>query len=830
MKLKIALPIVAILFSFNAFSTHPDKTKERSAAEIYQELLKFKTVGKVLYLAAHPDDENTRLIAYFENYEHINTGYLSLTRGDGGQNLIGTEKGAALGILRTQELLEARKTDGGKQYFTRAVDFGYSKTTTESLDKWDSLKVLSDVVWVIRNVRPDVIITRFPPDKNAGHGHHSSSAVLAEIAFKLAGDATAFPEQLQYIKPWSPTRLYMNTGRWWYKNIEEEAANNPDIIRVDVGKYSETLGLSIGEIAALSRSKHQSQGFGSGLTRGEILEYLKYVAGSKAANNNIFDGINTKWTRIKGAEKILSLTDQVIQKFLANPFHPENIVPALIGIHEQLEKLPKDPTITEKMAELKKLIFNCAGIFTEATAPNYYVTNFDSLAISFSAVNRSNLNVVVKSVAFNAAKTDSAQVLQENKLQTFDLKSRVNYDPNYFSPYWLQNGYTNMYEVNNLQLIGKPENAATFFANAVISINGKEFMVNEPVYYKWVDDAKGELYRPCIFVPKMTVNLTESAYILKAGSDKKVTVKVKSFQKLSTSELHLNMPSGWSCTPTSFNFEIENEGAEQTFDFMVKAPNGESNGTIEPYIASNKSQYTDAWYEINYSHILPQTYFLKSKSQLVSLNVAIKGSTIGYIKGAGDEIPAALNQLGYAVTDLDIKSIKAEDLKSLDAIIIGIRAYNVVPELAFQNKVLFDYVNKGGTLVIQYNTSRETVTEELTPYPLKLGRDRVTEEDAKATLLQTDHELFTTPNKIEEADFDNWVQERGLYFASEWDAQFKALISWNDTNEKPLEGGLLVADYGKGKVIFTGISFFRQLPAGVPGAFKLFANIVSYGK
>lgn len=817
--------ILAVLFFLLSISTFAQR--QLNSSEIKLALKKLNTLGSVLYIAAHPDDENTRLIAYMANERMVRTGYLSLTRGDGGQNLVGTEKGPLMGVLRTQELLEARKIDGGEQFFTRAVDFGYSKTAEETFAKWDKQKVLADVVWAIRKFRPDVIITRFPATSRAGHGHHTASAILAEEAFDLAGDPKAFPEQLTYTSVWQPKRLYLNTSTWWDKDLPTKATDNPEqYTTIDVGTYNALLGKSYSEIASESRTMHKSQGFGSGKVRGSKLEYLELVKGEKSSNNDIFNGIDISWGKIKGAETIAKHMVNTTLSF--DMEHPESVVPLLLETHQLIDRLPDSEWKQIKLSEIRSIISAATGLFVEVRADHYSTTSGSEIELSIDLVNRSNLKIKLINVKYGEKDTLINTSLNNN--QALSFKSNF-ICPNIQStnPYWLNNDFEGLYTVDTQDLIGKPQNQPALSVYFNFKINDVFFPVIREVIYKHTDRVKGEIYRPFVILPKVTANISDNVYVFSDSNSKEISVTLKTHKENETGNVSLSLPEGWKSEPSSLQYELKTKNEEKIVVFNVTPSNTESVGDVK-VILNNENKTAKSLVTIEYDHIQTQTLLPEAKAKLVRLNVAIKGKNIGYIKGAGDEVPTALEQLGYTVTMLDENSLKNSDLSQYDAIVAGIRTYNTNKYMPNVYNKLMEYVKDGGNYVVQYNTNRKVDTKTMAPYPLTLSRGRVTVEEAKVTFLAPKHLIMNTPNKITKADFDGWVQERGLYFPNEWDKNYTPILGWNDPNEEMTKGSLLVANYGKGSFIYTGISFFRELPAGVSGAFKLFANIVSYGK
>ena len=823
MNMKNGLLLLSLILSFSVVGQ-----KQLNSSEIKLALKKLNTLGSVLYIAAHPDDENTRLIAYMANERMARTGYLSLTRGDGGQNLIGTEKGPLMGVVRTQELLEARKIDGGEQYFTRAVDFGYSKTPEETFEKWNKQEVLADVVWAIRKFRPDVIITRFPPTSKAGHGHHTASAILAEEAFDLAGNPKAFPDQLNYTSVWQPKRLFLNASTWWDKELPAKAKANPTAYTsIDIGTYNTLLGKSYSEIASESRTMHKSQGFGSAKQRGTKLEYLKLLKGDQF-NTDLFDGVDITWKAIKDGDQVEQLLLKASTDFNAD--QPEKIVSTLFEAYALIDKLPDNNKWKWiKLNEIRNVISACAGLFIEVTANDYSTTAGNEFEITTTLINRSDLKVELENIKYNENDTAVTAILNNNIPFTF--KSKITCDNNIFkqtNPYWLNDDFEGLYIVPSQDLVGMPQNRSSFPVFFTLKINDVYFPAFRQITYKWTDRVKGEIYRPFFATPKVTANISDPVYVFSSDHPKEIRVTLKGHQENLKGDVSLKLPDGWKSEPSSIAYAFETKNQEQVAVFTVTPSKNEGAEKIGVFL--NSKEAASSLVSIEYDHIQIQTLLPEASAKIVRLNVAIKGKKVGYIKGAGDEVPTALEQLGYDVVMLNENSLKNSDLSQYDVIVAGIRTYNTNKYMANVYERLMTYVENGGNYVVQYNTNRRVNTKTMAPFPLELSRDRVTVEEAAVTFLAPDHAIMNTPNKITTKDFDNWVQERGLYFPNKWDDKYTPILGWNDKNEEMTKGSLLVTKHGKGSFIYTGISFFRELPAGVPGAFKLFANIISYGK
>lgn len=799
-----------------------------SASQLKLKLKKLNFLGSVLYVAAHPDDENTRVIAYFGNERLAATAYLSMTRGDGGQNLIGPEIRDQLGLIRTQELLSARRIDGGQQFFTRANDFGYSKTVDETFSIWGKNEILSDVVRVYRQYQPDVVLTRFPPNERAGHGHHTASAVLAQEAFELSALPTAFPDQLKTLSPWQPKRVYINTGRFFNNEINE---NTPGVTTLNVGGYNALLGQSYAEIAATSRTQHKSQGFGSQGRRGDAQEFFELTKG-EPGTKDIFDGVNTTWSRLRGGEKIQPLVEKAIKEF--DEENPAASIPQLLLIRKAISALESSVWRDRKLAETEQLIQFCLGLFAEVTSDNYWVSPGERVISSFEIINRSATDVLIENIQAPDLAFDStfSTVLKNNVSLLFKSTKQLWVDKAYSDPYWLREPHSQgMFTVNDQQRIGTPENGPAVPINFTFSIGGERLSMTVPLVYKWTDPVKGEQYRPFEVVPPVLVKLPEHVIVFGMDRFREVQLVVKATSDTDYSGiLKLTLPPGWQSEPASISFSLTTRDEEQTKTFKVYPSKAEETSTMKVMAEVSGKIYDLDVHTIQYDHIPIQTLLPKAEAKLVRINLKKEGGVVGYINGAGDDIPSALRTMGYEVWEMKDEEVTVENLKRVDAVVLGIRALNTNERIGFMMKDLLNYVQQGGTLVMQYNVNNGLKTDRFSPYPLALSRDRVTDENAEVRILKPDHPLLNYPNKISANDFNGWEQERGLYFPNKWDENFEALLSMNDPGENTMEGGLLVAKYGSGYYVYTGLSFFRELPEGVPGAFKLFANMVSLGK
>lgn len=788
--------------------------KTYSSSAIYEQLKKLDVLGSVLYIAAHPDDENTRLLAYLSNEKLYRTGYLSMTRGDGGQNLVGDEQGVELGLIRTQELLAARRIDGAEQFFTRAFDFGFTKSPVETFEFWNKEKILSDVVWVIRKFQPDVIITRFPTTGEGGHGHHTASAILAGEAFEAAADPAKFPEQFKYgVKPWQAKRLLWNTFNFGSVNTER-----PDQFKIDAGGYNSLLGESYGEIAAESRSQHKSQGFGVPASRGKQLEYFKTIKGP-APEKELMDGVITNWKRLN-ADDLESSIQDVIKNYSFQ--YPQRSVPALLTIYQLIQKSGNDYWRIEKLKEIKQIIKECMGLYMEATTNTMFAVQGDSLKINFVADNRDGINLKVSTIKIRDRNFVLDEELPHNVNVHHSLAVFIPSNAEISQPYWLVQPMTKgSYTVTDQTLIGKPKNDPES-AEVTVVVNGDSIVYEIPIQYKSNDPVKGEEYQPVFIIPKIEVtSYPEMALSL---NNQPVKISASTLQN----GLSKNSPDvqDWY----SGNVLKTMKGAAAYYS--IKDPD-KSNTELIKWSENEGNEVYDSHKKlIQYNHIPDIIYFPKAESKLVSIDLKTSGKNVGYIPGAGDKIPDALEQMGYKVTVLSQKDITSNNLKQFDAIVTGVRAYNIYQWLNNSYNTLMNYVKEGGVLLVQYNTNNNIgpVKAKIGPYPFTISRNRVTDENTAVTFLQPENILMNYPNKITQKDFENWIQERSTYHAVDFEKNYQALFSMHDEGEGAQPGSLIYTDYGKGRFIYSGLVFFRELPAGVAGAYRLFANLIANKK
>lgn len=797
-----------------------------SSSQILLKLKKLNTLGSVLYIAAHPDDENTRLLAYLANERKLRTGYLSLTRGDGGQNLIGKEQGEMLGLIRTQELLAARRTDGAEQFFSSAFDFGFSKSPLETFTFWNKGMVLGDVVWVIRNFKPDVIICRFPTTGEGGHGHHTASALLAEEAFKIAGDPRWYPEQLHYTQVWQPKRIFWNTFNFGGLNTTSESQ-----MKIDVGGFNQLIGKSYGEIAAESRSNHKSQGFGSASTRGESFEYFKFLGGSPA-KKDLLEGVDLRWSRVPGGAAIGAAIERAIAQYKV--LAPERSIPQLVSVYKQIERLSEgNETVrywkAEKLKELKELLLDCAGIWMEAATADYRAVPGGALTVNTQLIMRKQAPVTLRKLSFSNGDTMPLVKLIPNQLLSIKHKDEIAATQKYSTPYWLRQEHSaGAFAIADQQLIGKAENDPASSYRMELQIDGLNLIYELPLVYKYTDPVRGEVFRPLEVLPPATLNLPEAVNVFRNGKPHTINILVKANRAGVKGRLRLNVGSGWTAALSQEQIVLANAGDETIVEVLVTPGEGSSTAELSATLSVDGMVCNQGIRRIEYEHIPAQFALYPARTKLVNVELYKSGNNIGYIAGAGDEIPACLQQVGYKVTILNDDIVAQGNLSAYDAIVTGVRAYNTNPKMQQHYKSLMRYVREGGNLIVQYNTNNRlsSVPVDIGPYPFTITRERVTDEKAAVTFLRPNHAVLHFPNEITKTDFDGWIQERGIYFATDSLGKYTKVLSMADPNEKPLDGSLLIRAYGQGNFVYTGLAFFRELPAGVPGAYRLFANLL----
>lgn len=792
------------------------KPQTPTPSEIYFKIEKLNVLASAMYIAAHPDDENTRLITYLTHHDKAYTNYLSLTRGNGGQNLISNELGTDLGIIRTNELWNARNIDGGKQFFSTADDFGFSKHPKEAFEKWDKDLLLKQMVYMIRKEQPDVIVNRFDHrTEGTTHGHHTASAQLSKLAFNLANDKNYKDLSQENTEIWQPKRLFFNVS-WFFFGSKQafDKADKSKYIPLNIGVFYNQLGKNNQEIASLSRSQHQSQGFGDMSSRGEEIDYVELVDGEALKSSNLFEGIDTSWNRIKGGNNIQPLVTQLINEYdFKNPSKSINL---LTKIYSEIDKLPETIWKTRKQNEVKELIKNCAGLFLDITTNEPYTTPNESVDVKVEVANRSNQNIVIKDVTINNNKTIVGKSLadQEVYYEYFQTKFN-NQDYTNFKFINTFNDFKNQFNSNKKNEIG-------------LEVNGVYLSYTLPIQYHYKDVVKGEIYKPFHIVPAISVQFKQPVYISSSNKNQNVSVILSNYSdevlngKIMVMKHPIQIHGKNHIIEMNFNLNKNEKNKE--FQFKDKFSEGNYSINLFQNVKALESIETK-W--VDYNHI-PLNYYLKdSETKIVSFNKSVlKKSKIGYIVGAGDEIPQVLKDVGYNVDFINLETVKAEELSKYETIIVGIRAFNTESSLKTKNKLLFDYVKNGGTVITQYQTNGNLQTDEIAPYKLAIGRTRITDENAVVKFINPNEPVLNKPFKITQENFKNWVQEQGLYYADDFAGEFQPVFTSHDFDEKETNGALLIAKHGKGHYIYTGLSFFRQLPAGNTGALELFINLI----
>lgn len=830
-KKVITACILSFYTVFSAQQVRPSKS-----SEIYRELKTLKQLPKVLYLAAHPDDENTGLLSWLINDQNVETGYLSLTRGDGGQNLLGTEQGAALGLIRTHELLEARKLDGAQQFFTRAIDFGFSKNTTDTFKQWDENSIIADVVWVIRKFRPDVIICRFPPTAAAGHGQHAASAVVAEKAFKLAGDKTAFPNQLKYVNVWQPKRVLWNTFRFGAVNTTAE-----NQLKITVGQYDAQLGMGYGELAGLSRSLHKSQGAGTQSVAGIKTEYFSHVAGDPS-KSTLFDGVTKTWTSQGNADIDQSL-DKIISAFNFN--EPDRSLPALLVLRKKVLALKDSDLKKDKIKSLDNIILSCVGFMGEVVTNQAEAVAGDHYNFRLNLISRTANPVVLENVKWLSQSENFNRKLSKDSLITIQHDIQIPADAALTEPYWLAKPAKDAatFSVPSDTLVGLPEAESPLNVLLDLKIGSEKFQVKLPLSFKKLDPVRGDVVEALRIVPALELKFTQPLYLVKENEDLNLSLnfKVNSSKQFKNGKVNLmfNEERLGGGDLKSIN------GKDFTVDYVIpktKLASIKSNQLqLDANFVADGITYNKKQVLIQYPHLPSLQYFTPATVAVMKDDIQVKVKKVGYIQGAGDFIPEFLRIAGIQVDilkdedfygNIDESGEKSNQnkLSQYDAIVLGVRANNTEKKLGRWMPFLWSYVKDGGNLVMQYNTNQDITVNQLGMYNFNIANKRVTEENAEVKFLNPNHKLLNFPNKITANDFNGWVQERGAYFPDKWDAVYEPLFEMHDTGEEPLQGSTLYTKYGKGNFIYTPLAFFRQLPAGNVGAARLFLNFLSAQK
>jgi LmbE family N-acetylglucosaminyl deacetylase len=838
--------------------------QERGAAALGEAIEGLGTTTRVLMIGAHPDDEDTQLISWLATGRHVETAYLSLTRGDGGQNLIGDELGEGLGVIRTEELLAARRLDGGRQYFTRAFDFGFSKTLDETRQHWPNDSILKDAVAIVRAFRPHVIIAVFTGTPADGHGHHQYSAVIAREVFDAAADTTRFPaSRVGGLQPWTPLKFY------------RLVRGGGGTLSFDVGEYDPLLGETYSQIATVSRSQHRSQGQG-GLPQpgprfsGVRLE-ISRVSDAKAPERGLFDGIDTSWARFKSlalADSVRSAIDslgsaQAAVTRLANPMNPSVLVEPLAAYVRLATRAANGiacttlesyaggaPACASAMADLAlavrttreratQALLNAAGVHVEATAPRELVADRDTVPVTVSVYNEGTTSIALDSISISTqpgATARQRRAILPDSIVRQTLTYHAGANP--MGPWWLGRPRLGDMFVEPAgpgfvapQMVAGEDRLENSGVDAVLRIANVDVSVHTgPIVYRFADPARGEVRRPIAVVPEITVLLQHQIEYARANTqfDRTFVVSVHSAATTARDiDVSLALPAGLRADSAVRRVTLAPFGSTSLY-FRVLGRLAVGRHQIKATATAGDETFETGFVPIEYEHIRPQRLYRQSVVQIEAVNATYANLRLGYIRGVGDNVMPMLEELGLPVTELDPRALPQMDLSRFTTIVLGTRAYEASPALVANNPVLMRFVRNGGTVVTQYGQVEYTKPGIL-PYPITLSRpaDRVTDEHAAVRVIDPSSPLLSSPNKIGESDFANWVQERSSYMPHTFDKQYHALFSLNDPNEPPNDAAVLVAPIGKGTYIYTTFSFFRQLPAGNPGAARLFINLLS---
>ena len=866
--------IIGIVAQSIIISAQVRPVYDNGAAGLGQKLKRLQTTASAMHTAAHPDDEDSGLLARLARGDNARVSYLSLTRGEGGQNVIGSELFESLGIIRTEELLQARRLDGGEQFFTRFMEYGFSKQRSEAARIWGEKEVLGDMVRAIRMFRPLVIISRFAGTPADGHGQHQLAGYLTPIAYKAAADRNQFPEQIaEGLEPWKALKLYVGQG------FAPNAAN-PATLTVPTGGFDPLIGRTYYEIASEGRSQHKSQEMGSIEPRGAQQSGLRILDSSVndvKDDKGVFDGIDIS---IKGIAKFAGGASDPFKSKLSDlqasaeralseydPYHPEKLIPVLAkGMKQadEAEMMNRDPEVKFLLRQKKKdfaaALQAASGIIVDALSDSETVVAGDSIGVAVRVFAPAVSGVEVKSVTLNApagwTTSEAGEPAQESspfrprnevalKSTFIKLNSAANAAPT--QPYWLEGqrdkftfNWTNAGRSANM-----PFQAALVSADVKLVAGGEEFTVSSPLVYRYADQIRGEIRRDVNVVPLVTNALESNLAIVptspKASKQRVVMSITNNSPKAVSGSAKLDLPAGWVASPATSDFSLKGRGEKTAVSFDVTVPANTKSG---PYKILAKSvisgkDYAQTVYEVAYPHIQTHRRYTPSELDVKVVDLKVSPVNVGYIMGTGDRVPEAIKLLGLPVTMLSEKDLTTGDLSKFDTIVVGIRASQVRRDFTSNNERLLDFVKNGGTMIVQYQ-QQEFIRENLLPFPAKMesvvngtqriSNVRVVDENAPVTILEPKNVVFNFPNKIVSTDWDNWIQERNLYALTELDPRYTALLSCADDGETPTTGGLVYAKLGKGHYVYNSYSFFRQLPTGNPGAYRLLANLLSLPK
>ena len=798
--------------------------QQQNNLAIEQSFKQLQTGISVLYIAAHPDDENTQLLSYLSQVKHFRTGYLSLTRGDGGQNLIGSEQGIALGIIRTHELLEARKIDGAEQFFSSAYDFGYSKTAEETFRQWDKNKLLADVVYVIRKFKPDIIITRFDKDGSGGHGQHTASAILAYEAFTLAADSTQFTEQLNLVNIHQCKSIYNNSIANWLPTKTNISA----LIPIEIGNYIPELGMNTGEIAAASRSKHLCQGFGTEKIRGAHTEYFKAIDGDTGVfKTNPFTGIDPLFNKIDPSQTINKLLEHAYQHWHSGELNRAS--KNLFEVRNLL--LKKGINVTDyPIQKIENLITQINGIYIESVYKNTVLpVSGDSILLDFEINSRQSNSFLLSEIKCGnqTQRINPNQLLATNKTYAYHVSYLLN-DIAYNNFFWINQGID-----KNRFTIKQNEVGETLAMTESIPTQWKLFygadslLIQQNIVQKEILPQQGEHYRALVVQPALVLSIPKKLTIARIGKKQIVEIGLEAHQNLNNIELQIQLPQGWKLLNTLEKIQLK-KSEYKTISIVLMAQNDAMPGNLEVKAICNAETYDLQQENISYPHIGKQLYFQAASAKLYATDKLKQHKRIVYINGAKEQVPTMLKALGYQIDQFEAAQFAKLDLSKYDVLIFGIRSFNIMPQLLDQRAKYLSFIQNGGNVIVCYQTNTFTKQEDrlIGPYPFTVSKERTTDENAKVEFNQGSNTVLKKPYLITDSNFSNWVQERGIYYASHFDTAYQSLFQIADFNESPQDGALISCKYGKGHFTYTGLSFFRQFPTAVKGAIELFVNLI----
>ena len=843
------------------------------AAGVLQQIKKLQTTASALHTGAHPDDEDSAFIARVARGDYGRAAYLSLNRGEGGQNVIGNELFEALGVIRTEELLQARALDGGDQFFTRVMDYGFSKTLDEAAKKWGEQLVLGDMVRIIRLYRPLVVYSRFAGTQADGHGQHQLSGKLTPLAFAAAADPAQFPEQItkEGLRPWKALKLYKGAG------FRPDPANPPTCM-VETGRFDGLLGRSYFEIAAEGRSQHKSQEMGVPESRGKQASGLIFLGGSvtaAAGETDVFAGIDTSIPGIAALAGLpagtlkaeLAAIDAAVAKAVTtfDAAVPSKSVPALAetvkairaaraaaaaGAGDAAAKAEADFLLGVKERDAINALQRASGFVIDALSDEEVVApgeTFNTTVRSFvanpSLVTIASVRLVTPAgwtVGPAAARDDNsanpfARMFRENADRTDVMAVSVPATATPTTPYWMavpRQG--DAFVWTDAVPKGMPFADALVAAEVTATIGGVPVTLRQGVQHRIVDQVRGELRRNVEVVPAVSVALDSTLEIVpldSLGSTRRIAVRLQSqAQTAQSGTVALTLPEGWTSSPAEASFALARKGDRTAVVFTVTSSKATKAGTyaIAATAKVGAAQHAVAMRTLAYPHIQTRRLYAPAQARVQVFDVKVAPVKVAYVMGSGDQVPDALRKLGLDVTLLDDEALGTADFSVYDTIVVGVRASEARPEFVSNHGRFLDYVKAGGTLVVQYQQPDYT-QRNLPPLPAQ-GSSRVTDETATVTILAPQHPAFTTPNAITAADFNGWVQERNLYGFAQFDPQWQPLLEAADPGEQGQRGAALYAKVGKGQYVYSAYAWFRQLPAGVPGAYRMVANLVSLGK